>query len=129
MLPRLVVPIVAALVTACQTATVPADTRQQPERARSSPAATLGIPPGHLPKPGLCRIWIPGVPPGRQSSPSRSCRGIVAHAPAGSWIVSRPTNDKKHVHVRVVDARRAGVIIAVRLFDAQSGRFVRQEKP
>src|SRR2546425_3891701 len=41
-----------------------------------STAATLGVPPGHLPKPGQCRIWIPGVPPGHQPRPkSRSCEG------------------------------------------------------
>src|SRR5258706_7886085 len=37
-----------------------------------STAATLGVPPGHLPKPGECRIWIPGTPPGRQPKPKRS---------------------------------------------------------
>src|SRR2546427_726407 len=61
-----------------------------------STAATLGVPPGHLPKPGQCRIWIPGVPPGHQPRPkSRSCEGIEADAPAGSWILYRPTADRK----------------------------------
>jgi hypothetical protein len=31
-----------------------------------------GIPPGHLPPDGLCRVWYDGVPPGRQPSPT-SC--------------------------------------------------------
>lgn len=31
-----------------------------------------GIPPGHLPPEGLCRVWYDGVPPGRQPSPT-SC--------------------------------------------------------
>jgi len=30
------------------------------------------IPPGHLPPPGLCRVWYDGVPPGHQP-PARSC--------------------------------------------------------
>lgn len=30
------------------------------------------IPPGHLPPPGLCRVWYEGVPPGRQPRPT-SC--------------------------------------------------------
>jgi len=95
-----------------------------------STAAILGVPPGHLPKRGQCRVWIPGVPPGRQPRPkSRSCEGIAAAAPAGSWILYRPTADRKIVHVRVVDERRPGVIIRIRVFEAESGRFVREENP
>lgn len=30
------------------------------------------IPPGHLPPPGLCRVWYDGVPPGHQP-PATSC--------------------------------------------------------
>jgi hypothetical protein len=26
------------------------------------------VPPGHLPAPGQCRVWVDGVPPGRQSA-------------------------------------------------------------
>ncbi|HVL66935.1 MAG TPA: hypothetical protein VM364_06700 [Vicinamibacterales bacterium] len=31
-----------------------------------------GIPPGHMPPPGECRVWYDGVPPGRQPAPT-SC--------------------------------------------------------
>jgi hypothetical protein len=31
-----------------------------------------GIPPGHLPPDGFCRVWYDGVPPGRQPRPT-SC--------------------------------------------------------
>ncbi len=95
-----------------------------------STAATLGIPPGHLPKRGQCRVWIPGVPPGQQPRPkSRPCDGIAAVAPAGSWILYRPTQDRKIVHVRIVDERRTGVIVRIRIFEAETGRFVREENP
>lgn len=104
-----------------------ADEPAQPEQPAGP--AKLGIPPGQLPKAGECRIWIPAVPAGRQSSPSQSCQGIAQRAPAGSWVVVRPVNDRQHVHVRVVDPRRPGVVVAVRVFDAQNGRFVREEKP
>ena len=87
-----------------------------------STAATLGIPPGHLPQPGECRVWIPGTPPGQQpGSKSRACPGIAAEAPVGSWIVYRPTRDRKLVHVRVVDARRQGVVTVVRVFNVDGG--------
>jgi len=95
-----------------------------------STAATLGVPPGHLPKRGECRVWIPGVPPGQQPRPkSRSCAGIAAVAPAGSWILYRPTADRKIVHARIVDEQRAGVIVRIRIFEAETGRFVREENP
>ena len=29
------------------------------------------IPPGHLPPPGECRVWRPGIPPGHQPPPFR----------------------------------------------------------
>src|SRR6266567_3923497 len=95
--------------------------------AGPSTAATLGVPPGHLPKPGECRVWIPGVPPGRQPRPkSRACAGIEAVAPPGSWILYRPTADRKLVHVREVDRARVGVVVRVRVFEVESGRFVRE---
>jgi hypothetical protein len=31
---------------------------------------TQGIPPGHMPPPGECRVWHDGVPPGRQPAPT-----------------------------------------------------------
>ena len=95
-----------------------------------STAATLGIPPGHLPGPGECRIWIPGTPPGRQPKPkSRPCPGIAAFAPAGSWIVYRPGDNLKVVHVREVDAQRAGIVIRTRIFDIETTRLLREEAP
>jgi hypothetical protein len=95
-----------------------------------STAATLGVPPGHLPEPGECRVWIPGTPPGRQPKPkSRPCPGIATVAPAGSWIIYRPTDDKKVVHIREVDARRAGTVVRIRIFDIVTNRLLREETP
>ena len=102
----------------------------QPPPAQPTGTLTLDVPPGHLPELGQCRVWIPGVPPGRQAKPkSRSCDGITGVAPAGSWILYRPAGDAKVVHVRVVDERRGGVVIRVRIFDIDSKRLVREENP
>lgn len=98
-----------------------------PSTARTSTAVTLGVPPGHLPPPGRCRVWIPGRPPGRQAS-ARSCDGIARAAPAGSWILYRPSRDRRVVHVRYLDAARAGVIVRVRVFEAGTGKYLRDEK-
>jgi hypothetical protein len=95
-----------------------------------SSAATLGIPPGHLPDAGECRVWIPGTPPGHQPKPkSRPCPGIATVAPPGSWIVYRPTDDRKLVHVREVDSRRGGVVVRIRIFDIETRRQVAEENP
>lgn len=121
-----------ALLAACSKTTRTVIVAPAPEARAAGPstAATLGIPPGHLPTPGQCRVWVPGTPPGQQPRPrSRPCEGIATAAPAGSWIVYRPTADRKLVHVRVVDARRAGMIVRVRIFEVETGRFVREEKP
>ncbi len=93
-------------------------------------AVTLAIPPGHLPDPGQCRLWIPGLAPGRQPRPrSRPCAGIDAVAPAGSWIVYRPREDRRLVHVRVVDERRPGIVTRIRIFDTDTGELLREEEP
>lgn len=46
-----------------------------------------GIPRGHLPPPGLCRVWYDGVPPGHQPPPVR-CDEAYYHLPRyGARIV------------------------------------------
>lgn len=87
-------------------------------------ARTLGVPPGHLPPAGRCRIWLPGEPPGHQA-PARSCNGVERDAPKGSWILYRPAEDRKVVHVRVIDERRPGVVVQLRVYDARKGTLVR----
>jgi hypothetical protein len=121
---------VLACSTSLQTSrsTEPASRPATRSSPRASTAARLGIPPGHLPPEGGCRIWVPGTPPGRQRRPE-SCSGIERHAPAGSWIVYRPSRDKKLVHVRVVDNRRAGSVVTIRVYEVADGSFVREENP
>jgi hypothetical protein len=107
-----------------------ADVRRPDANRGPTTAATLGVPPGHLPDPGECRVWIPGTPPGRQPKPkSRPCPGIATVAPAGSWIIYRPTDDRKVVHIREVDARRAGTVVRIRIFDMVTNRLLREETP
>lgn len=103
----------------------PAPAPAPAQKQGKSTAATLGIPPGHLPPPGQCRVWMPGEPPGHQAK-ARSCANIERSAPAGSWIVYRPTEDKKVVHVKVVDQSRPGVVVHVRIYDLASGSLIRE---
>lgn len=87
----------------------------------------LRVPPGHYPPVGQCRVWFPGRPPGHQPKPA-ACSRVERVAPAGSWILFRPANDRKVVHARVVDPRRDGVVVVVRVYDADKGTYLGQER-
>ncbi len=113
-------------LAACTIVTVPPPA-PEPVDAGPSTAVTLGVPPGHLPPVGMCRVWIRGRPPGRQPRP-RTCDNILANAPAGAMILYRPTESRRLVRVRYVDNVRVGVIVRIRLFEAASGKFLREER-
>ena len=44
------------------------------------------VPEGHKPPPGMCRIWIDGVPPGRQSAPT-DCATAVRNRPSNGRVI------------------------------------------
>lgn len=111
--------------TACTIRQVESPRPSPAVRRGPSTAATLGIPPGHLPEPGQCRIWLPGEPPGHQPR-RRSCSGIERAAPAGSWIVTRPVEDPNVVEVRVIDERRPGVVVRRLVYDRKRGTLIRE---
>ena len=52
------------------------------------------VPPGHLPPPGLCRIWIDGVPPGRQPRPT-DCATAQRHRPANARVIYGGPRDRR----------------------------------
>jgi hypothetical protein len=125
---RLLVPCTMLIAaTACSAVISPNKDAPAPEPAASrgpSTAATLKIPPGHLPPPGQCRVWVQGLPPGKQPK-ARGCSGIEDTAPPSSWVVYRPGKDKKVVHVREMDSRRVGIVVRVTVYDVQSGSVIR----
>ena len=57
--------------------------RGQPARG---PRKLNGVPPGHYPKPGECRIWHSGRPPGQQPK-ATACANLRGKVPAGSFIL------------------------------------------
>lgn len=116
------------LVTACSTASRQPEAPAPQARGNSESVHVLGVPPGHLPRAGLCRVWVPGTPPGRQAR-ARSCAGIRQTAPAGSWILYRPTRDRATVRVQVIDDSRPAIIRVVRVYDFESKRLLREEDP
>ena len=44
------------------------------------------VPEGHKPPPGMCRIWIDGVPPGRQAAPT-DCATAVRNRPSNGRVI------------------------------------------
>jgi hypothetical protein len=87
--------------------------------------AKLGIPPGHFPPPGQCRVWHPGTPPGHQPRPG-SCSVVERQVGPGDWLIYRPSAEKKVVRVSFYDAASPRVRIAVRLYDSKTGQFLRE---
>ncbi len=110
----------------------PADPEPTAEQSAGGPgpstAATLGIPPGHLPPVGQCRIWIPGTPPGHQG-PSGDCAELASRVPLDGWLVYRPSRNKKEVRVSVYDSRRPNVVVVIRFYDANRGNLLREQAP
>lgn len=60
--------------------------RDREERGRDGEPRRLGVPPGHYPPPGECRVWYPGRPPGQQPPPSR-CDRLVGRVPLGAFVL------------------------------------------
>ena len=89
-----------------------------------STAATLDVPPGHLPDEGECRIWIPGTPPGLQAR-ARSCDGVLDDAPPGAMVLEGLSDNRQHVRV-IYMGDRPGSVSRVVIFEKQTGKYVRE---
>lgn len=92
------------------------------------PFATIDIPPGHLPPPGECRIWFPDRPPGHQPPPG-PCPSLVSKVPPGAWLLFRPAENPKHLEVSVYHHDRPGIVTVIRVYEAATGRLLREEVP
>lgn len=88
----------------------------------------LRIPPAQLPTAGNCRVWYPERPPARQP-PAESCAKAEAAATGESWILYRPREDPRLIHVRIVDPDQAGVILRVRVYDGERGTYLGTKQP
>ncbi len=110
-----------------RSADLPSGAKGATTNPNASTAATLGIPPGHLPPPGQCRVWIPGEAPGKQKKEAQGdCAWVQARVPAGGWLVWRPTHDKKEVVVREFGDN--AVIRWTRIFDIATGILVHEDR-
>jgi len=82
----------------------------------------LPIPRGHLPPPGRCRVWLPGVPPGHQPAPG-PCRALERRVPRGGWLVERPRAYPGVVELIAFDPYRPRVRVRY-AYDTRTGRRI-----
>jgi hypothetical protein len=83
----------------------------------------LRIAPDQLPAPGECRLWHPNRPV-REQPRAGACAQIEPAAPPDSWILYRPSQDPRLVHVRIVDPDQTGLVTEVRVYDAARGTYL-----
>ncbi len=116
----------ALMLSGCSSNTFVLRTPDPAPRTVSHSAKSLGIPPGQLPPPGMCRIWYPGRPPGHQPR-SASCASLERRVPAGAWLISRERGAPGRVRVTVYDDKRPGKLISVRIYSATDGRLIDED--
>lgn len=97
--------------------------KQEAKNEQSHVRGPLKVPPGHMPRPGYCRVWIPGTPPGHQPKQG-PCDRVARNVPPGAWLLHRPQWDPERIEVTVYDEVRVGVVIEVRLFNVETGAFI-----
>ena len=109
-----------------ESAPLPSGAKAATTNENASTAARLGIPPGHLPDPGECRVWIPGKAPGQQKKNAEGdCSWVAGQVPAGGWLVWRPGTDRKEVVVREYGTN--SVMHWTRVYDLVTGALLHED--
>ena len=62
------------------------------------------VPPGHLPPPGMCRLWYPGRPPGHQPRPVR-CAHLAGWVPVDAVVIGGVPGHRDRYRYRYADVR------------------------
>jgi hypothetical protein len=86
------------------------------------------ISPSDLPPVGSCRVWFPGRDQ-KQQPPPGTCDDLANKVPAGAWLISRAADGPQNFRVVVYDTSEPGLQVAVGVFDATTGRLVRELRP
>jgi hypothetical protein len=120
--------ILLSLLCSCGVVIGGGDSVEEPSAkpASKQEIARLGIPPGHLPPPGECRVWFPNNPPGHQPPPG-DCSKLRHRVPAGAWLLHRDRNNPEQIEVLVFDHKKLSAVSEIRYFEVSSGRFLRAE--
>ncbi len=68
------------------------------------PADTGDVPADHRPPPGMCRIWIDGVPAARQPAPTDCSTAIRRRPPNAKVVFGKELRDSDRTPVRIPGA-------------------------
>ena len=81
-----------------------------PRTGTHSPRKLKGVPKGHYPPPGSCRIWYPNRPPGHQP-PATSCNNLYrVRLEPGAFILHGDRAYDADYNWREAERRRPGSI-------------------
>ncbi|GGK57222.1 hypothetical protein ACD591_15275 [Rufibacter glacialis] len=81
-----------------------------PPRGTAGPRQLQGVPKGHYPPPGQCRIWYPNRPPGHQPPPT-DCQNLYgARLEPGAFILSGDRAYDAEYDWREEERRRPGSV-------------------
>ena len=92
---------------------VPGPTSEKGEGGGELSLSMLGIPNGHMPPPGSCRIWYPGRPAGQQAAPFQCGVGRY-YVPVGTYLLRRL--DGNMVQVDEYDKKRKDRVVRTGTF-------------
>ena len=81
---------------------------------RIYPFSQLGIPKGHLPPPGECKVWFPGRPAGQQPPPM-SCASAIRNRPPGAWVITHQGN---RFRVNIFKRGGQGILEEIRYYNS-----------
>lgn len=82
-----------------------------PTAGTSGPRRLEGVPRGHYPPPGECRIWYPNRPPGHQPPPT-DCRSLVGvRLEPGAFILHGDRAYDAQYDWRAEERRHPGTVV------------------
>ena len=81
-----------------------------PRAGTVGPRELAGVPRGHYPPPGECRVWYPNRPPGQQPPPTSCDRLVGVRLDPGAFILHGDRAYDAEYNWREEDRRRPGTV-------------------
>ncbi|WP_046246740.1 hypothetical protein [Hymenobacter terrenus] len=82
-----------------------------PRAGTAGPRELAGVPRGHYPPPGECRIWYPNRPAGQQPSPTSCNRLAGIRLEPGAFILHGDRAYDAEYNWREEERRRPGTVV------------------
>jgi len=81
-----------------------------PRSGTTGPRELAGVPRGHYPPPGSCRVWYPNRPPGQQPPPTSCDRLANVRLEPGAFILHGDRAYDAEYDWRAEEQRRPGTV-------------------